>query len=186
MNNVLLKQSLVAIGLLSMIGAVGAQAYYSRELVQRVAAQESAPAPVVPPGDPWTAMRADMQRMQAEMEQAFDNAFHRFPAVEPAGPSTEARVSLQEDDGNYLVKATIPGAKESDINVQLDGRLLSISSQIQGGGDEKAGNGEVIGQERYSSSFQQAFTLPGPVNATGMQMDFEDGVLTLTIPKATS
>ena len=39
-------------------------------------------------------------------------------------------------------------------------------------------------QESYSSSFQQAFTLPGAVNASGMHSQYQDGVLTVTIPKA--
>jgi hypothetical protein len=51
------------------------------------------------------------------------------------------------------------GAKEDDIAVNLDGRLLSISSQTQGREKQTADNGKVTRQKRYSGSFQQAFTL---------------------------
>jgi HSP20 family protein len=85
-----------------------------------------------------------------------------------------------------LVKADIPGAKESDISINLDGRLLSISAQTQTSEEQSSDNGQTIHEERYASSFQQAFTLPGPVQASGMHSQFQDGVLTVTIPKSTS
>jgi HSP20 family protein len=126
-----------------------------------------------------------MMRMQARVDRMFDDAsqgVHTIPdnAFQPGG----GKVTLEERDGNYLVKADIPGAKESDVDVNLDGRLLSISSQTQGQEKQTADNGQVTRQESYSSSFQQAFTLPGPVNASGMRSQYRDGVLTVTIPKA--
>jgi HSP20 family protein len=95
-----------------------------------------------------------------------------------------AKVSLNEKGKNYIVTASIPGARENDINVHLSGRLLTLSTHEQGSSTQHENNGQVSQQEQYSSSFEQAFTLPGPVNASGMQSHFKDGVLILTIPKA--
>jgi HSP20 family molecular chaperone IbpA len=192
MNKRMLKKSLIAAALLGVVGAVGAAAYHSHESAERVAGEQSAPQSESTPGsgvelrDPWAAMHADMRRMQAQMDQMFAFAFGDSRAAEPVGQQAKAQVTLEEQDGNYVVKADIPGASESDINVNLDGRLLSIFSSSQGGEKQTADNGQVIRQESYASSFQQAFTLPGPVNASGMQTRFKDGVLTVTIPKVTS
>jgi HSP20 family protein len=189
MNKHILKPTLITIGFLGVIGAVGTQAYYSHELADRLAAQESAPvlqstaAPGAHPLDPWAAIHADMMRMQAQMDQAFNGTFRDMHGTGLGGQDANAQVTVEEQGDNYVVKADIPGAKESDINVNLNGRLLSISSATKGGEQQKADNGQIVRQESYASSFQQALTLPGPVNASGMQTQFRDGILTVTIPK---
>jgi len=190
MNKPILKRSLVAAGLLALIGGVGAQTYYTHELAQRVAQQQSVhpiPGPLGPDDgwwDPWESLHGDMMRMRAEMDQAFDNAFRDFHARGFGEPVDEAKITLDQKGDNYVVTAQIPGADEKDIRVNLDGRLLSISSRIQGTEKQTADNGQVTRRERYASSFERAFTLPGPVNATGMHTGFKDGVLTVTLPKA--
>lgn len=191
MNKQAFKQPLIAVGLLVVVGAVGAQTYYTHELAQRVAATEteapaaSMPAPATSRSDPWMAMHADMMRLQEWMDRMFDSGFQSvFTTPDVAFQPVGGKVTLDDLDGSYVVKADIPGAKESDIAVNLDGRLLSISSQAQGQEKQTADNGQVTSQESYASSFQQAFTLPGPVNASGMHSQYQDGVLTVTIPKA--
>jgi HSP20 family molecular chaperone IbpA len=190
MNKHAFKQPLIAIGLLALVGAVGAQTYYTHELVRRVAADDSrAPAASVPTPaagqwDPWAAMHADMMRMQARMDRMFGDASQGFPGMPRGAFKTGGRLTVAEQDGNYVVKADIPGAKDSDIDVNLDGRLLSISSQTQGQEKQTADNGQVVRQESYSNAYQRAFTLPGPVSASGMHSQYQDGVLTVTIPKA--
>jgi HSP20 family protein len=185
MNKPALKYALAAIIAIGAIGAVGAQTYYTHELTQRIADRPdsylSYAPPVSSPGqwNPWS----DMQRMQAQIDRSFARY---FDAWQGTAPSEAARVTLKQQGDNYVVKATIPGARESDIKVNLDGRLLSISSQTQSAEKQTAQNGEVTSEATYGSAFEQAFTLPGPVTASGMKSDFKDGVLTLTIPKATS
>ena len=63
---------------------------------------------------------------------------------------------------------------------------LSISSQIRSDEQQAAQNGTITEESTYSGAFDDSFTLPGPVNASGMKSDFNNGVLTLTIPKAVS
>ena len=191
MNKRRLTTPLIAIGLLALAGTAVAESGNS----QTPATSNSTPsqtteiqtAPNYANSDPWAAMHADMLRMRAEMDQMFDASMHNFP-----GPSSQGmlpsggKVSLEEQGNNYVVKADIPGAKESDIQVNLNGRFLSISAQTQGSEQQKTDNGKVMQEESYASTFQRGFTLPTPVNASGMHSQFHDGVLTLTIPKATS
>jgi len=185
MNRPALKYALAVIIAIGAIGAVGAQTYYTHELAQRITDRPDSDPFYTPPvsslrqWDPWS----DMQRMQAQIDRVFGRYFDTLPV---AVPSDAAQVTLKQQADNYVVKATIPGAKESDIKVNLDGRLLSISSQTQGDEKQTAQNGAVTSESTYNSAFEQAFTLPGPVNVSGMKSDFKDGVLTLTIPKAKS
>jgi HSP20 family molecular chaperone IbpA len=185
---------LITIGLLVLVGAVGAQTYYTHELAKRVSGDDTGNVPeqsqVTPHNgnsDPWTVMQQEMLRMRTEMNKMFDHSFQDFQDLSPQGIMPgNANVSLEDQGNNYVVKADIPGAKENDIQVNLDGRLLSISAQTQGSQEQKTDNGKVIREENYASSFQRAFTLPTAVNAAGMHSQFHDGVLTVTIPKATS
>jgi HSP20 family protein len=181
MNKPALKYVLITILGIGAIGAVGAQTYYTHELAQRVADRADYTQPTASPGqwDPWS----DLQRLQARIDQAFDQSFDALPVAAQGGAT---RVTLEQQADDYVVKATIPGARESDIKVNLDGRLLSISSQTRGSEKQTAQNGAVTSEATYSGAFEEAFTLPGPVIASDMKSDFKDGVLTLTIPKAGS
>jgi HSP20 family protein len=192
MNKRILKRFLITIGLLGIIGAVGAQTYYTKMLADRVAARESVQLPQATISSnpeqwaPWKDMQNDMGRIRAQMDQWFNTAFQGIPTMGFGHSDAGTKVTVAEQGDHYVVKADFPNAKERDIKVNLDGRLLSISSQTHSGDKQTADNGQMIRQERYASSLQQAFTLPGPVNASGMHTQFKDGVLTVTIPKATS
>jgi HSP20 family protein len=189
------KQTLIAIGLFAIIGSVGAQTWYTHRLAEKLKSVESQQVAESTPqsdfvdtdtGNPWSWMQADMRRMQAQMDHFFDNAFNDVPMMDQAGWGNESRVSLSEEGDNYVVTAKIPGADKNDIKVNLDDRMLSLSAQVQGNKNESSGDSNGYHHEAYSSSFQEAMTLPGPVNVSGMKSDYKDGVLTVTIPKMNS
>jgi len=201
MNGPTWKRSLITLGLLTLVGTVGAETYYTHKVAERMDAQGNQPrteqnAPEAssnetPPGTaewhPWTEMR----RIQQQIDRAFEESWQRMHAdigaLEPVATSPdEFDVTLKEDKGDYVVTASLPGIDEGDLDVSLDGRLLRISAQSQAQEQETAHNGEVVREETYASSFQRAFTLPGPVDASKMHTRFEDGILTVTIPKAAS
>ncbi|MCP5304725.1 MAG: Hsp20/alpha crystallin family protein [Chromatiaceae bacterium] len=192
MNKRVVKQSLVAVALLGTIGAVGAAAYRSHETAEHLAVEEpSQQLEVVPDAttalrDPWAGLHADMLRMQTQMDQMFASVLGDVHAVRSDNQQTGAQVTLEEQGDNYVVNAEIPGAGENDVNVKLDGRLLSISSESHGSEKQTADDGQLIRQESFTRSFQQSFTLPGPVDASGMKTQFHDDVLTVTVPKIAS
>ena len=189
----------ITIGALLLIGSVSAEAYYTHELAERVAARNVATTqadpllgsalPSPPLGsstanDPFAAMTAQIARMQKQMDKMFNSAFQNPGGMDFVDGQGSAQVSLNTKGKDYVVTAKIPGSKKGDINVRLSGRLLTLSSKEEGSNRKTANNGQLTQQDQYASSFQQAFTLPGPVNASEMKSTFKDGVLTLTIPKA--
>lgn len=201
MNKRLLKQTSLTVGALLLIGSVAADAYYTHELAERMASRgvatasanlaaapvlHAAPAATAAPSQTanslWSAMNAQMNRMQAQMNQMFNTAFQNPGGMDFIDGQGSAQVSLNEKGSDYVVTAKLPGAKRGDINVRLSGQLLTLSSSAKGGSSQTAKGGQV--SQQYASNFQQAFTLPGPVNAAKMKSNFKNGVLTLTIPKA--
>lgn len=190
----------ITIASVLLIGAVSADAYYRYELAERVKSEDVAVMPMDPltgsallsnpmnasnnVNDPFAAITAQMSRMQKQMDKMFSSAFHNTAGMDFVDGQGDAQVSLKSEDKDYVVTVRVPGSKKNDINVHLSGRLLTLSSKQEGSRRDTDKNGQTTRQEQYASSFQQAFTLPGPVNAADMKSDFEDGVLTLTIPKA--
>lgn len=129
---------------------------------------------------------AEIQHMQNEMEQMFDNSFSRFHMKTPLGSlSKTPDVDLKEKSDRYIVTVNAPGAEESSIDVKLEDQVLRISIKTEHAKDETdEKNGKYQYRERFVGQFQRALTLPGPANAAKMTTEYHNGVLTITIPKA--
>jgi len=129
---------------------------------------------------------AEIQHMQNEMEQMFDDSFSRFHMKTPLGSlSKTPDVDLKEKSDRYIVTVNAPGADESSIDVKLEDQVLRISIKTEHAKDETDDkNGKYQYRERFVGQFQRALTLPGPANATKMTTEYHNGVLTITIPKA--
>lgn len=129
---------------------------------------------------------AEMQHMQKEMEQMFEDSFSRFHIKTPEGGlNATPDIDLQEKPDRYIVKVNAPGAEESSIEVKLEDKVLRISMKTEHEKDETDDkNAEYRYRERFVGQFQRALTLPGPVNATKMETAYRNGVLTIMVPKA--
>ena len=94
----------------------------------------------------------------------------------------EIKVDVEENDRAYVVKAEIPGVKKEDIDVQIDGNVVSISaeSKREKKVEEK---GKVIRSERYYGSMLRSFSLAQDVDQAEANAKYTDGVLELTLPK---
>lgn len=96
--------------------------------------------------------------------------------------ASRARVEVSERDGAYEVRAELPGAKREDIAVDIDGGWVSISAKTDAQTERKDGT-RVLYTERTAESFARSFELPQAVDAAEASAKFENGVLTLTLPK---
>jgi HSP20 family protein len=192
MNTRKLAKPIIAIVLLGVAGIVGAESYYHHQAADENATQAEQKTPdnqAIGSRDPWVEMR----RIQAQMDQLFEEAMQQFhsdpfflPLSEDAQLATEPKVTLQDEKDQYVVTAVIPGTKAESIDVGLNGQLLTISAETLNKQQQSNDKGQVIKEESYVSGFERALTLPGPVTASGMHSDYHDGELTVTIPKVTS
>jgi HSP20 family protein len=80
------------------------------------------------------------------------------------------------------VKATVPGMKPDEIQISVTGDTLSISGETESEHEEK--DRDYFVRERRMGSFSRSITLPVGVDADKAKADFEDGVLTITLPKS--
>ncbi len=104
------------------------------------------------------------------------------PARGQASDALEIRIDVKEANGDYTVQAEMPGAKKDDIQVQIDGNRVSISAEVKRESEKKEGE-RVLRSERYYGSVSRAFTLSSEIDEAKANAKFENGVLTLTLPK---
>ena len=106
--------------------------------------------------------------------------------VRPWGEEVQLpAVDMIDKEDAVLVKATVPGMKAEDIEVTTVGNTLTIKGEVKEE-KEEGEEGKYIYRERRYGSFSRSFTLPNEIKADEAEAEFEDGVLTLTLPKAES
>ncbi len=89
-------------------------------------------------------------------------------------------MDVRETESGYVVEAGLPGIKPDDVEVTLDGRLLTIRGRSSDKRDQD--EGRFLLRERRTTSFSRSVTLPAEVDADGVMTTFEDGELCVTLP----
>jgi HSP20 family protein len=119
----------------------------------------------------------------------FESMFRRFMAplrMDMENGSLDMRVDVTEIDGMYKVRADLPGVKKDDINIRVDGNIVQIDAEVKQEKDTKDSGGKVLRQERWEGAISRSFSLAQDVDDSKVSAKFEDGVLTLELPKKTS
>jgi HSP20 family protein len=115
-----------------------------------------------------------------------DDIFSRFmmrPLLrEGMEMEPQIKMDVKEADGNYLVKAEIPGVNKDDIHVTVEGNRVSISAEVKQEKETKEGE-RVIRCERSYGMASRSFTLADEVDQSNVQAKYSNGVLELTLPK---
>ena len=129
--------------------------------------------------EPFTG-RTSTRRL---IDRVFDDTFFR-----------PYRISSSRWDGGYLpldvsqtkdevvIKASLPGLKPQDVEVSLDGNVLTLGGKTEASKDTEEES--YVLRERRPGAFHRSLTLPRDLVTDKVEARFEDGVLTLTIPKS--
>lgn len=126
---------------------------------------------------------ADITRYDpfGELDDLFRGFFVRPMAFE-GKPQLQIKMDVSENEGNYVVKAELPGVSKDDINITIDGNQVAISAEVKQ--EKEAREGEkVLRQERYFGKVYRAFSLAQDVDDAAATAKYNNGVLELTLPK---
>ncbi len=117
------------------------------------------------------------------IERLFDDSFVRpsFGWLAPIG-AAELAIDLYETKDDVVVKAALPGVKPDQVEVTITGDTLTIKGEVKE--DRQVKEENYIRKERRYGAFCRSVVLPGGVKADKADATFENGVLTLKIPKA--
>jgi HSP20 family protein len=105
-----------------------------------------------------------------------------FRPVRVEKSSAPIKVDVVETDNAYAVKAEMPGVNKDEIQVSIEGDVVTIGAEVKRENETKEGE-RVLRTERYSGSIYRAFTLPVEIDEAASTAKYENGVLELTLTK---
>lgn len=133
----------------------------------------------------------EMDRFIQATNRRFANAFRWDPfggfpdmRLRPLGTITGFRPvysDLSDRGDAYTIRSDLPGVTKEDIEISIKGNRLEISAKTNT--DTSKEEGGAVYRERSSGTYFRSFHLPEEVNSDKAEAKFENGVLTLTIPK---
>ena len=115
-------------------------------------------------------------------EESFRSLMKPWWRSEAMEAAPRIKLDLIERDDSYAVKAEIPGVRKEDIDIRVEGNLVTISAEMKKEKEEKK-EGRVLRRERQEGYASRSFTLACPVDDGKAEAKFVDGVLELTLPK---
>lgn len=127
--------------------------------------------------EPFEALTPLRDAMSRLLEDSFVSS---WPG-EWLGRST-VQVDIREQEGSYLVEATLPGFKPEEIVVTANEDLLTLSAKRVT--EETTTQEHYVRRERAVGEVSRTVRLPGPVTVEGSTATYEHGMLTLSLPKA--
>ena len=128
----------------------------------------------------WNPTMAYVNR--EPFSRLFDTFFGDLPNEDVSSRTWVPPVDIQETADAYRLQAELPGLTREDIQITLENNVLRLSGERKFERDVKKENFHRV--ERTYGTFSRAFALPQQVNAEGVQAGFENGVLTILVPKA--
>lgn len=128
----------------------------------------------------WEPLR-ELSSLQNEMNRLFSAAFDA-----PVGGNGGARrwtpaMDLVETDDHFVLRADLPGMSESDVNIELEDNVLTVSGERKAEHEER-GEG-FYRVERSFGAFSRSLTLPKGVDPEAVTAEFQKGVLEVRVPK---
>lgn len=123
----------------------------------------------------WNPIR-ELAAMQTAMDRIFDETCRNFNDT-----AHSLMLDVRENDGAYTIIANLPGMNPDDININLHDGLLTIVADIPAPAVDE--DTRVLVNERVYGKFARRLNLRQPVDADNIDATYENGVLTLVIPK---
>lgn len=133
---------------------------------------------------PGVAPWRELENVSSRLARFFDESQFRTPGE--GGGNWIPSVNVAETNENLVLTADLPGMREEDVSIEIENNVLTISGEKMEERKEDEGEGERRYHvwEREYGTFRRSFTLPRTVKADEITARFENGVLTIDLPKA--
>lgn len=126
-----------------------------------------------------------LARLGTSIPYVFDDFFKPWNEWFDGGfPQTTMKVpavNISEQKDEYLLSLAAPGLKKEDFRIDVNGNVLTISSEKEESSEEK--NKKFSRKEYSYSSFSRSFTLPEEINQEKIEARYVDGVLKISLPR---
>jgi len=116
----------------------------------------------------------------------FDDFFNDdffAPARHPNGGAAVMHTDIRETENDYIIDMELPGFKKEDVEAELKDGYLTVRAEHKTENEEKDKEGHYIRKERYYGNFARSFYVGEAVTQEDIKAAFQDGILTLNVPK---
>lgn len=96
----------------------------------------------------------------------------------------QIKVDVKETDKGYTVQAEVPGVRKEDIHVHVEGNVVTLRAEVKQQDSSK--DDKMLRSERYFGAVSRSFQLPVDIDQDQAKAKYDNGVLTLTLPKKLS
>jgi len=127
----------------------------------------------------WEPFRGVIS-LQEQVNRLFNDAFER-QGEESSLTAWAPAVDIYETEHELVVKADLPDVDPKDLDIRVENNVLTIRGERKF--EKKVNEENYLRVERAYGSFARSFTLANSVNSDAIKADYQNGVLTLTIPK---
>ena len=125
----------------------------------------------------------DLMSLRQAMDRLFEDSYVRpSRALTGADGVGAAALDVYQTPDEVVVKATVPGCKPEDVSIDITGDTLTIKGETKA--EQEIKREDYLYQERRYGSFSRTVILPGGLKSDKAEATIEDGILTLSIPKA--
>lgn len=131
----------------------------------------------------WQPFR-EVTSLQERVDQIFRDVFPEMDGLERsllAPMSLAPKTDIYEEDDKIILEMEAPGLREENINLTVEGNMLTISGERKQNEERKKGRYQRV--ERYYGSFSRTFTLPATVDPNNIEASYEHGVLYVSMSK---
>lgn len=120
--------------------------------------------------------------LREEIDRLFETPLAELARTSQILSGWTPALDMYEDKDNLYVRFELPGMKREEIELSLHDGTLSITGERKGETNVK--DAEVYRAERFFGRFQRTVTLPTPVVVDKVKAQYQDGILSITLPKA--
>jgi HSP20 family protein len=128
----------------------------------------------------WEPFR-ELSSLQTEMNRLFNAAFDAPSTGNGPARRWTPAMDLLETDDEFVIRADLPGLSESDVSVELEDNVLTVSGERKIEQEDKREGFYRV--ERSYGSFSRSLTLPKGVDPEAVNASFDRGVLEVRVPK---
>lgn len=131
----------------------------------------------------WNPIR-EISAMERMLDAMMDNRSRLLRGASNDTATGHLALDIVENETGYTVTTALPGVNADDIKVNLHEDVLTISAEVPQRTTEQKDGERVLLRERTWGKFSRTVRLPNAVNGESVEATFDNGVLTLTLPKA--
>jgi len=125
----------------------------------------------------------ELMSLRQAMDKLFEDSFVRpSRALEALGEVAAPALDIYQTPSEVVVKAALPELKPEDASIDITGETLTIRGEHKA--EQEIKKEDYLYQERRYGAFSRSVILPSGLKPDKAEATMEDGVLTLTIPKA--